>query len=249
MDYEQAIAHGAMALFGEKYERQVRVLSIGDFSTELCGGTHVTRAGDIGLFRIVGESGVAAGVRRIEAVTGQGALDYVGRTDALLREVSGLLRGTRDDVVEKLREQLERARAFEKEVRTLKDKLASGQGTDLAAGAVTVGTVKVLAARVDGADAGGLRAAVDQLKSRLGSAVIVLAAVEAPDKIVLVAGVTGDLTARVRAGELVGSVAAQVGGKGGGRADFAQAGGNNPQQLDAALASVVPAVRTRLSVS
>jgi alanyl-tRNA synthetase len=249
MDYEQAIAAGAIALFGEKYERQVRVLSIGDFSTELCGGTHVTRAGDIGLFRIVNESGVAAGVRRIEAVTGQGALDYVGRTDALLREVSGLLRGTRDDVVEKLREQLDRARTLEKEVRTLKDKLASGQGTDLAAGAVTVGSVKVLAARVDGTDAGGLRAAVDQLKSRLGSAIIVLATVEAPDKIVLVAGVTGDLTARVRAGELVGSVAAQVGGKGGGRADFAQAGGNKPQQLDAALASVVPAVRTRLSVS
>ncbi len=249
MDYEQAVAAGAMALFGEKYDSQVRVLAMGDFSTELCGGTHVQRAGDIGLFRIISESGVAAGVRRIEAVTGQGALDHVARTETALREVAGLVRSGRDDVVDKVREQLERNRALEKEVRALKDKLASGQGTDLAGSAVAVGKVKVIAARVEGADAGALRNAVDQLKSRLGSAVIVLASVEGADRVVLVAGVTADLCKQIKAGELVGTIAAQIGGKGGGRADFAQAGGNDPQRLDQALASVVPAVQQRLIVS
>jgi alanyl-tRNA synthetase len=247
MDYEQAIAAGAMALFGEKYEREVRVLSIGGFSTELCGGTHVGRAGDIGLFRIVSEGGVAAGVRRIEAVTGQGALDYVAHTEAALREVSTLVRGSRDDVVEKVREELSRIRVLEKEVRSLKDKLASGQGTDLAAGAITMGNAKVVAARVDGADAGSLRAAVDQLKSRLGSAVVVLASVESPTKVLLVAGVTPDLSTRVKAGELVGTLAAQLGGKGGGRADFAQGGGSDAQHLEAALANVVAQLRERLA--
>jgi alanyl-tRNA synthetase len=246
MDFDAAVAAGAMALFGEKYDRQVRVLKIGDFSTELCGGTHVARSGDIGLFRITGESGVAAGVRRIEAVTGQAALDYVARTDAALREVAQLVRGSRDDVLDKVRESLERARQLEKEVRALKDKLASGQGSDLGAAAVDVQGVKVLAARVDGADAGALRAAVDQLKSRLGSAVIVLASVESPEKLLLVAGVTADQVKRVRAGELIAAVAAQVGGKGGGRPDFAQAGGSNPEALAGALASVVPWVQSRI---
>jgi alanyl-tRNA synthetase len=247
MEYEQAIAAGAMALFGEKYERQVRVLSFGDFSTELCGGTHVTRTGDIGLFHIVSESGVAAGVRRIEAVTGQGALDYFDRVDSTLSDIEQLVHGSREDVAAKVRDALERVRALERENRGLKDKLALGQGTDLAAGAVDVAGIKVLATKVAGADAGALRAAVDQLKSRLGSAVVVLGTAESESKVVLVAGVTSDLIGRIKAGELVGAVAAQVGGKGGGRADFAQAGGNQPAALDDALGSVAPWVRARLT--
>ena len=246
MDYEKAVAAGAMALFGEKYDREVRVLAFGDFSTELCGGTHVNRAGDIGLFHIVGESGVAAGIRRIEALTGQGALDAIGKNEAVLRELGTLLRGSREELGDKLRETLERIRTQEREIRALKDKLASGQGGDLASGAIDVLGTKVIAARVDGADSGSLRSAVDQLKSRLGSAIIVLAAVESPTKVVLVAGVTPDRVGAIKAGELVGAVAAQVGGKGGGRPDFAQAGGNNPAALDAALASVLPQVRSRL---
>src|ERR1700691_3587475 len=247
MDYERAIAAGAMALFGEKYESRVRVLSMGEFSTELCGGTHVKRTGDIGIFHIVSETGVAAGIRRIEAVTGQAALDYVNRVDAQLADIAGLVHGSADEAAAKVREALERIRALEKENRNLKDKLALGQGTDLAAAAVDVGGVMVLATRVDGADAGALRAAVDQLKSRLGSAIVVLGSVESDSKVVLVAGVTQDQTGRVKAGELIGAVAAQVGGKGGGRADFAQAGGSKPQALDQALASVTPWVRARLA--
>jgi len=247
MEYEQAIAAGAMALFGEKYDRQVRVLSLGDFSTELCGGTHVRRAGDIGMFHIVSESGVAAGVRRIEAVTGQGALDYFDRVNTTLSDIAQLVHGSREDVAAKVRDALERVRALERENRGLKDKLALGQGTDLAASAVDVAGTKVLATKVSGADAGALRAAVDQLKSRLGSAVVVLGSVESDSKVVLVAGVTSDVTGRIKAGELIGAVAAQVGGKGGGRADFAQAGGNQPAALDEALASVAPWVRSRLT--
>jgi alanyl-tRNA synthetase len=247
MEYEQAIAAGAMALFGEKYERQVRVLTLGNFSTELCGGTHVKRAGDIGLFHIVAESGVAAGVRRIDAVTGQGALEYLGRVDATLADIAQLVHGSREDVAAKVRDALERVRALERENRGLKDKLALGQGTDLSAGAVDIAGTKVLATKVPGADAGALRAAVDQLKSRLGSAVIVLGSVESDSKVLLVAGVTSNLTGRVKAGELIGAVAAQVGGKGGGRADFAQAGGNQPAALDDALSSVTPWVRARLT--
>jgi alanyl-tRNA synthetase len=244
--YDNAVAGGALALFGEKYEKDVRVLRIGDFSMELCGGTHVQRAGDIGLFKIVSESGVASGVRRIEALTGEGALEYVEQGDALLKDLSGLVRGSREDMKEKMREQLERVRQLEREVRTLKDRLASGQGVDLAAGAVDVQGVKVVATRVDGADAGALRAAVDQLKDRLKSAVVVLASVEQADKVVLVAGVTADQTARIKAGELAGAVAAQVGGRGGGRPDFAQAGGTKPEALDEALGSVEGFVRERL---
>jgi alanyl-tRNA synthetase len=247
MDYEQAIAGGAMALFGEKYDSRVRVLSMGEFSTELCGGTHVKRTGDIGIFHIVSETGVAAGVRRIEAVTGQAALDYVDRVDTLLAEIAQLVHGAPDETASKVREALERIRALEKENRGLKDKLALGQGTDLAATAVEVGGVMVLATRLDGADAGTLRSAVDQLKSRLGSAIVVLGSVESDSKVVLVAGVTQDQTGRVKAGELISAVAAQVGGKGGGRADFAQAGGSKPQALDEALASVAPWVRARLA--
>ncbi|HYM26542.1 MAG TPA: alanine--tRNA ligase [Steroidobacteraceae bacterium] len=247
MNYDAAVAAGAMALFGEKYEKDVRVLRMGDFSMELCGGTHVQRAGDIGLFKITAESGVASGVRRIEALTGEGAIAYIEENDALLRDLAGLVRGSREELRDKVREQLERGKALEREVRSLKDRLASGQGVDLAAGAVDVQGVKVVATKVEGADAGALRTAVDQLKERLKSAVVVLASVEDAAKVVLVAGVTADQTGRIKAGELAGAVAAQVGGRGGGRADFAQAGGSKPEALDAALGSVLEFVRARLA--
>ena len=247
MGYDDAVAAGAMALFGEKYADEVRVLSIGSYSTELCGGTHVQRAGDIGLFKILTEGGVAAGVRRIEALTGQSAIEHIEHTDELLRQVSGLLRGTREDVAVRVQETLDQVRSLEKQLRSVKDKLASGQGTDLAAGALDVGGgAKLVATVVDGADATSLRNAVDQLKDKLKSAVIVLASVAAPDKVGLVAGVTADLVGRIKAGELVGAVAAQVGGKGGGRPDFAQAGGTQPEALPAALAGVAALVRAKL---
>jgi alanyl-tRNA synthetase len=246
MALDEAVAAGAMSLFGEKYESDVRVLSIGDFSMELCGGTHVERAGDIGLFKFTGESGVAAGVRRVEAVTGREAYEWVVRTDEVLRDIAAMLRGSREDVDEKVRELVERSRRLEKEVQQLKSKLASGQGGDLSAQAKDVGGVKVLAARIDGADARALRDAVDQLKSKLGSSVIVLASVQ-EGKVVLVAGVSDDLLAKMKAGEIAGLVAAKVGGRGGGRADFAQAGGTQPENLGVALAGVEPLVRSRLS--
>jgi len=248
MDYESAVAAGAIALFGEKYEKDVRVMRLGDFSMELCGGTHVQRSGDIGLFKIVSEGGVAAGVRRIEALTGEAAIEHVEQDAALVRELATMVRASRDDLSEKVREQLERARQLERDVRGLKDRLASGRGgVDLAAAAVDVQGVKVVATKVDGADAGALRNAVDQLKDRLKSAVVVLASVEGAAKVVLVVGVTSDQTARIKAGELAGAVAAQVGGRGGGRADFAQAGGSRPEALDAALESVQEFVRQRLA--
>jgi alanyl-tRNA synthetase len=247
MDYEQAVAGGAMALFGEKYDKDVRVLRIGDFSLELCGGTHVERAGDIGFFKIMSEGGIASGVRRIEALTGEAALAYVEENDEILRDVGSLVRGSREDLRDKVRDAVERARAMEREIRTLKDRLASGPGTDLAAGAVDVGGVKVVATKVDGADAAALRHVVDQLKSQLKSAVVVLATVENPTKVLLIAGVTADQSARIPAGELVAALARTVGGRGGGRADFAQAGGNNPAALDAALAQVPEFVRTKLA--
>jgi alanyl-tRNA synthetase len=246
MDYEAAVAGGAMALFGEKYDKDVRVLRIGEFSVELCGGTHVERAGDIGFFKIVSEGGVASGVRRIEALTGETALEYVEENDEILKEVGTLVRGSREDVRGKVREALERVRQMEREIRTLKDRLASGPGADLASGAVDVGGVKVVATKVAGADAAALRHVVDQLKSQLKSAVIVLATVENPTKLLLVAGVTADQTARISAGELIATLAATLGGRGGGRPDFAQAGGNNPAALDAALAQVPVLVRARL---
>jgi alanyl-tRNA synthetase len=247
MDYEGAVAEGAMALFGEKYDKEVRVLRLGDFSMELCGGTHVHRAGDIGLFKLVGESGVAAGVRRIEALTGEGALEYIEQNETLLKELTALLRGSREDIADKVREQLERTRQMEREIRTLQDRLASGKGKDLAASAVDVQGVKVVATKVDGADAGALRNALDHLKQRLKSAVVVLATVQDAAKVLLVAGVTPDQTSRIQAGELAGAVAALVGGRGGGRADFAQAGGSKPEALDAALESVQEFVRARLT--
>jgi len=246
MALDEAVAAGAMSLFGEKYDSDVRVLSIGDFSMELCGGTHVQRAGDIGLFKITGESGVAAGIRRVEALTGRAAYEWVVHTDQVLRDVAAMLRGSREDVDEKVRELVERSRRLEKEVQQLKSKLASGHGGDLSSQAKDVGGVKVLAVQIDGADVRSLRDATDQLKSKLGSSVIVLASV-LEGKVVLVAGVSDDLVARIKAGEIAGLVAAKVGGRGGGRADFAQAGGTQPENLGAALAGVESLVRSRLS--
>jgi len=246
MALDEAVAAGAMSLFGEKYESDVRVLSIGDFSMELCGGTHVERAGDIGFFKILSESGVAAGVRRVEAVTGKTAYEWVVHTDQVLRDIAAMLRGSRDDVDEKVRELVERSRRLEKEVQQLKSKLASGQGGDLTSQAKDVGGIKVLAAQIDGADAKSLRDAVDQLKGKLGSSVIVLATVQ-DGKVVLVAGVSADLLSRMRAGEIASAVAAQVGGKGGGRADFAQAGGTQPENLGRALAGVESLIRSHLA--
>jgi alanyl-tRNA synthetase len=246
MGLDQARAAGAMSLFGEKYASDVRVLSIGDFSMELCGGTHVRRAGDIGLFKLTGESGVAAGIRRVEALTGRGAQEWVVHTDQVLRDIAAMLRGSREDVDEKVRELVERSRRLEKEVQQLKSKLAGGRGGDLSAGAKDIGGIKVLAAQIDGADVRSLRDTMDRLKSELGSSVIVLASVQ-EGKVLLVAGVSDDLVTRMKAGEIAGLVAAKVGGRGGGRADFAQAGGTQPENLGAALAGVESLVRSRLS--
>jgi alanyl-tRNA synthetase len=222
------------------------VLRLGDFSTELCGGTHVARTGDIGLFKIVAESGIAAGVRRIEAVTGGVAEAWVESNDQLLGRIAGLVKGSREDVADKIGQLIERSRSLERELDAMRAKLASGGGRDLAAQAVDVGGIKVLAARLDGADAKALRNAADELKDRLGSAVIVLGAVE-DDKVRLVAAVSKDLTDRLKAGSLIGPIAEHVGGRGGGRPDFAQAGGTEPGRLDAALALVTAVVEAALA--
>jgi alanyl-tRNA synthetase len=235
--YDEAIAAGALAFFGDKYGDKVRVLKLGDFSTELCGGTHVGRSGDIGLFKVVSEGGIAAGVRRIEAVTGQGALDVVAANEAVLREIAGLVKANRDDVAAKVGQLVERARALERDLATLRQKLASGGGRDILQEAQVVNGIKVLAARLDGADAKALRDTADQLKNKLGSGVVVLGAVEG-DKVFLVASVTQDLAGRLKAGDIIKPVAELVGGRGGGRPDFAQAGGTKPDQVDAALALV-----------
>ncbi|MGH8225031.1 MAG: alanine--tRNA ligase [Gammaproteobacteria bacterium] len=244
--YDEAIQSGAMALFGEKYGDKVRVMRFGDFSTELCGGTHVARTGDIGLFKIVTESGIAAGIRRIEAVTGTGALAFVREQERCLGEIAALVKAGREDAIERVRQLAERARSQEKELADLRRRLASGQGGDLAAQAVEVASHKLLAARLDGADAQALRAAVDQLKDKLGSAAVVLGAVD-DGKVRLAAGVTPDLAKRLPAGELVNAAAAEVGGRGGGRADFAQAGGTEPGKLDAALAHALDWAKQRLA--
>ncbi|KPK57862.1 MAG: alanyl-tRNA synthetase [Gammaproteobacteria bacterium SG8_31] len=246
MDFDEAVAAGAMALFGEKYDSRVRVLRIGDFSTELCGGTHVTRAGDIGMLKITSETGIAAGVRRIEAVTGDGALAWVRAGETALSRIADMVRGSREEAEDKVRHLLDRSRQLEKEVRQLKATLASGQGSDLAERATDVDGIKVLAARVDGADPKALREAVDRLKQRLGTAVVVLGSVE-DDKARLVAGVTKDVTDRVKAGALVGEIAPLVGGRGGGRPDMAQAGGSDPGGLDAALERVRSYVTEQIS--
>ena len=245
MSVDDALASGAMALFGEKYGADVRVLSIGDFSVELCGGTHVQHAGDIGLLKIVAETGIASGVRRIEAVTGARALQWVADNEQRLQRVAELVKGGRDDVDDKVAQLLEKHRLLEKELQQLKGKLASSQGSDLAGEAVDINGIKVLAARLEGADTRVLRETLDQLKNKLGSAAVVLAAVN-DDKVSLVAGVTKDQTGKLKAGELVNMVASRVGGKGGGRPDMAQAGGNQPEHLDAALQAVPEWVRQQL---
>ncbi|AFL72796.1 alanine--tRNA ligase [Thiocystis violascens] len=246
MNLEDAKASGAVALFGEKYSEQVRVLRMGDFSTELCGGTHVKAVGDIGLVKILAEGGIASGVRRIEAATGAVALDSVEADEDRLLRLAGLLKGGREDVDERVMQLMERARRLEKELEQIKSKLASSAGQDLASQAVLVEGVKVLAARLDGADPKSLRTTLDQIKDKLGSAVVVLAT-ESDGKVSLVAGVTKDLTDRLKAGELIGLVAGKVGGKGGGRPDMAQAGGNDPAGLPAALELVDGWVRSRLA--
>jgi alanyl-tRNA synthetase len=237
MKYDDAIKSGAMALFGEKYGDEVRVLGMGDFSTELCGGTHVQRTGDIGLFKIVGEGGVAAGIRRLEAVTGEGALAYVQELDASLSEAAAAFKAPASELKAKIGQALDNVRSLEKELARLKSKLASSQGDDLAAQAMDIKGIKVLAATLEGADVKTLRETMDKLKDKLKTAAIVLAAIEG-GKVSLIAGVTADATGRIKAGELVNFVAQQVGGKGGGRADMAQAGGTDPSRLTEALASV-----------
>ncbi|MEP2616010.1 alanine--tRNA ligase, partial [Marinobacter alexandrii] len=238
-DMEQAQEKGAMALFGEKYGDTVRVLSMGadNYSVELCGGTHVARTGDIGLFRITSESGISSGVRRIEAVTGMGALEWVDSTERTLRDTAGLVRATRDTVVEKVQQTLDRSRQLEKEVDALKAKLASSAGSDLAGSAVEVAGLKVVASELEGADRKALMETADQLKNKLGEGVVVLASVD-DGKVTLVAGVTKSATGKIKAGDLMKHLAAQVDGKGGGRPDMAQGGGSDPSKLAEALAGV-----------
>ncbi len=245
MDLEAAKAKGAMALFGEKYDDHVRVLSMGDFSTELCGGTHASRTGDIGLFRIVAESGTAAGVRRIEAVTGEGALANLHAQSDQLHDIAQLLKGDSQNLNEKVRSVLERTRQLEKELQQLKEQQASQESANLSGKAVEVKGVKLLVSELSNVEPKMLRTMVDDLKNQLGSAVIVLATV-AEGKVSLIAGVSKDVTDRVKAGELVGMVAQQVGGKGGGRPDMAQAGGTDAAALPGALAGVEAWVTAKL---
>ncbi|HEY9136422.1 MAG TPA: alanine--tRNA ligase [Pseudomonadales bacterium] len=239
MDLEAAKNSGAVALFGEKYDQQVRVLSMGEnnFSVELCGGTHVNRTGDIGVFKITSESGVAAGVRRIEALTGENAYEWLKFGEHALKQATQMLKTSREQFTDKLQQSLLQSRQLEKEIDQLKVKLASHAGSDLSSQAVDVQGIKVLVQHLDGVDPKSLRSTMDQLKNKLGSAVILLATTK-DEKVSLVAGVTSDLTGRFKAGELVNHVALQVGGKGGGRADMAQAGGSEPSKLPQALASV-----------
>ncbi|MBI3897171.1 MAG: alanine--tRNA ligase [Gammaproteobacteria bacterium] len=244
MGMESAQAEGAMALFGEKYGAEVRVLNIGD-STELCGGTHVRRTGDIGIFKILSEGGVAAGVRRIEATTGEGVIEYLRTNETRVSRIAELVRGNRDEVVTKVEQLQGRVRTLEKELEQLRGQLAKGSGTSLLDQVKEVKGVRVLAAQMDGADVKALREAVDHFKDKLAPAAIVLASVQ-DGKVTLIAGVTQELTDRVNAGQLVNQVAAQVGGKGGGRADMAQAGGNDPTALPGALQAVTDWVSERL---
>lgn len=248
MKLEAAVEKGALALFGEKYDPEVRVLSIGEVSTELCGGTHVSRTGDIGLFKITSETGVAAGVRRIEAVTGAVAYDWVRNLDATTMRLAAAMKSDRDGLEDKLNQVLNRGRELEKQLESLKSRLAASQGDELLAKAVEIDGIKILAERFDGADPKSLRETLDQLKNKLGTATVVLATVNG-ERINIVAGVTPDAVDRVKAGLLVNFVARQVGGKGGGRADMAQAGGNDPSKLDKALASVTDWVGEQLATA
>ncbi len=245
MDIDAARASGAMALFGEKYDDRVRVLRMGDFSTELCGGTHAARTGDIGLFRITSESGTAAGVRRIEAVTGEGAMAILHAQSDQLNDIAQLLKGDSHNLGEKVRAALERTRQLEKELQQLKEQAAAQESANLSSKAEEINGVKLLVSELTGVEPKMLRTMVDDLKNQLGSTIVVLATV-ADGKVSLIAGVSKDVTDRVKAGELVGMVAQQVGGKGGGRPDMAQAGGTDASTLPAALASVKGWVSAKL---
>jgi alanyl-tRNA synthetase len=244
MDMDAAKQTGAMMLFGEKYGETVRVLDIGS-SRELCGGTHVQRTGDIGLFKVVSESGVAAGVRRIEAVTGANALAYVQGLERTVHEAAVSLRAPTAELNQRIHQVLDQVKGLEKELAALKGKLASSQGDELSGQAVELKGVKLLAARLPGADAKALRETLDKLKDKLKTAVVVLASVDG-DKVQIAAGVTANNTGKVKAGELVNFVAQQVGGKGGGKADMAMAGGTDPSRVSAALDSVQAWVAERL---
>ncbi len=245
MAKDEALAAGAMALFGEKYGDDVRVLSIGDFSVELCGGTHVHRVGDIGIFKIISESGIASGIRRIEAVTGKGALDWINENENQLNDIAQIIKASKNEAKDKVSQIVERNRELEKELSQLKSKLATQAGSDLLKDAIEIEGLKVVAHKIEGADPKSLRDTLDQLKNKLGSAAIVLGT-SSGTKVNLIAGVTKDQVNRIKAGDLVNAVAVQVGGKGGGRPDMAQAGGNNPDALDAALRSVPDWVRANL---
>ena len=245
MKYDDAIKRGAMALFGEKYSDVVRVIGMGEFSTELCGGTHVPQVGQIGLFKIVAESGVAAGIRRVEAVTGKAAIDYVQQREAQLLEIAHTLKASPQEITQKIAQIIDNVRQTEKELARLKTKMASSQGADLASQAQDVNGIKVLAANLENADAKTLRETLDQLKDTLKTCAIVLGTVS-EGKVTLIAGVSADLTGKIKAGELVNFVAQQVGGKGGGRPDMAQAGGTQPEQLPAALGGVKRWIETKV---
>jgi alanyl-tRNA synthetase len=237
MNFDEALETGATALFGEKYGDRVRVLSFGDFSVELCGGTHVSRVGDIGQFKIVEETAIAAGIRRVVAVAGEAAVQRIQTMDTQLKDLAGVLKIAPDAMEGRLRQILERSKSLEKEVEELKSKMASASGDELADRAVEINGLKVLSARLDGIDSKSLRDTVDRLKDRLGSSVVVIGSAD-EDKVRLAAGVSKDLLARIQAGNLVNFVAQHVGGKGGGRPDFAQAGGSQPENLDEALEKV-----------
>jgi alanyl-tRNA synthetase len=248
MGYDDAISAGAMALFGEKYGERVRVVKMGAYSTELCGGTHVGRTGDIGLFKIIGESSVASGVRRIEAVTGAGALAFIAERERILGEVGKLVSASPVELVDKLKAIAERTRQIERELESLKARAAGSALESLLVGAETVGGLRVLAARIDGLDAKGLREALDLARQKLGDAVVLLAS-GADGKVALVAGVSGSAAKAVKAGDLIGHVARQIGGRGGGRPDMAQGGGEDGPGVAGALASVTAWVAERASAT
>jgi len=237
MDFDSALKTGATALFGEKYGDRVRVMQFGDFSIELCGGTHVGRVGDIGQFKIVEESAIAAGIRRIVGVAGESAVEWVQAMENRLKQVAGSLKVSPEAIDDRVQQILERSRSLEKDLEELKVRMANASGDELASKAVEIEGIKVLAAQLDGIDAQALRSTVDRLKDQLGTAIVVIASIE-EDKVRIAAGVSKDLTSRIQAGNLVNFVAQQVGGKGGGRPDFAQAGGSKPENLENALSSV-----------
>ncbi|THB73795.1 MAG: alanine--tRNA ligase [Gammaproteobacteria bacterium] len=246
MPYDEATKAGAMALFGEKYGDKVRVIKLGDFSIELCGGTHAERAGDIGLIKIISETGIASGVRRIEAITGSNAMTYLWNNERKLNKLCGFLKADRENLNDKMEQLISRNRNTEKELERLKSKLASQAGGDLASNAIEINGVKVLSAKLEGADAKTMRETVDQLKNKLGTAVVVLGTVMDEGKVQLAAGVTKDLIKTIKAGDVVNHIAAQVGGRGGGKPDMALAGGSDPEKLDEALASLEEWANTNL---